>query len=97
MSGLRVLAEPFLAEPAQLLPARQQMAFTLMFHIIFVPIGVALPALMLIAEYKGLRRADAVASKLARRWSHVAALTFAVGGRRPALCCRSRWACCGPA
>ncbi|MET8151698.1 cytochrome ubiquinol oxidase subunit I [Actinoplanes sp. NPDC049668] len=79
MSSLTALAGPILAEPAQLLPARQQMAFTLMFHIIFVPIGVALPALMLIAEYKGLRRGDEVASRLARRWSHVAALTFAVG------------------
>jgi cytochrome bd ubiquinol oxidase subunit I len=69
----------FLAEPAQLLPAREQMAFTLMFHIILVPLGVALPALMLIANYKGLRRNDPVALKLARRWSHAAALTFAVG------------------
>ena len=79
MSGLRVLAEPILAEPAQLLPARQQMAFTLMFHIFFVPLGVALPSLMLIANFKGLRGNDAVALTLARRWSHVAALTFAVG------------------
>src|SRR4051794_20741252 len=68
-----------LAEPAQLLPAREQMAFTLMFHIIFVPLGVALPALMLIANYKGLRRNDPVALTLARRWSHAAGLTFAVG------------------
>ncbi|MDI1463976.1 cytochrome ubiquinol oxidase subunit I [Catellatospora sp. KI3] len=66
-------------QPAQLLPARSQMAFTLMFHIIFVPLGVALPALMLIANYKGLRRGDQVALTLARRWSHVAGLTFAVG------------------
>jgi cytochrome d ubiquinol oxidase subunit I len=79
MTGLTALAEPILAEPAQLLPARQQMAFTLMFHIVLVPIGVALPALMLIANYKGLRGNDPVALKLARRWSHVAALTFAVG------------------
>jgi cytochrome d ubiquinol oxidase subunit I len=68
-----------LAEPAQLLPARQQMAFTLMFHIILVPLGVALPTLMLIANYKGLRHADAVALKLARRWSHAGGLLFAVG------------------
>jgi cytochrome d ubiquinol oxidase subunit I len=68
-----------LAAPAQLLPAREQMAFTLMFHIILVPLGVALPALMLIANYKGLRRNDPVALKLARRWSHAAGLTFAVG------------------
>src|SRR5690349_8748611 len=69
----------FLAEPAQLLPARQQMALTLMFHIILVPLGVALPTLMLIANYKGLRRNDPVSLTLARRWSHAAGLTFAVG------------------
>jgi cytochrome d ubiquinol oxidase subunit I len=68
-----------LAAPAQLLPAREQMAFTLMFHIILVPMGVALPALMLIANYKGLKRNDTAALKLARRWSHAAALLFAVG------------------
>ncbi|GAA4719756.1 cytochrome ubiquinol oxidase subunit I [Phytohabitans rumicis] len=67
------------AEPAQLLPARSQMAFTLMFHIILVPMGVALPAIMLIANYKGLRHGDSVALTLARRWSHAAGLTFAVG------------------
>ncbi|MBV1853712.1 cytochrome ubiquinol oxidase subunit I [Catellatospora tritici] len=66
-------------QPAQLLPARNQMALTLMFHIVFVPLGVALPTLMLIANYKGLRRDDPVALKLARRWSHAAGLTFAVG------------------
>jgi cytochrome d ubiquinol oxidase subunit I len=65
--------------PAQLLPAREQMAVTLMFHIIFVPLGVALPTFMLIANYKGLRRNDSVAITLARRWSHAAGLTFAVG------------------
>lgn len=66
-------------EPAQLLPARSQMAFTLAFHIVLVPIGVALPAIMLIAHHRGLRTGDAVALTLARRWSHAAALTFAVG------------------
>lgn len=79
---LRLLAaEPFhlLAEPAQLLPARWQMAFTLAFHIILVPFGVALPAIMLIAHLKGLRKADQAALRLARRWSHAVALTFAVG------------------
>ena len=34
---------------------------------------------MLIANYKGLRRNDSVALTLARRWSHAAGLTFAVG------------------
>lgn len=48
------------AEPEQLLPARSLMAFTLMFHIIFVPIGVALPTIMLIANFKGLKRNEAL-------------------------------------
>jgi cytochrome d ubiquinol oxidase subunit I len=55
------------------------MAFTLGFHIILVPLGVVLPALMLIANYKGLRHRDDAAMLLARRWSHAAGLTFAVG------------------
>jgi cytochrome d ubiquinol oxidase subunit I len=68
-----------LADPVQLTPARTQMALTLAFHIILVPIGVVLPALMLIANYKGLRHGDKAAMTLARRWSHAAGLTFAVG------------------
>src|SRR5215217_4445347 len=59
--------------------ARSQMAFTLGFHIVLASLGVALPALMLIANYRGLRRDDADALLLARRWSHVVAVTFAVG------------------
>jgi cytochrome bd ubiquinol oxidase subunit I len=59
--------------------ARSQMAFTLGFHIVLASLGVAFPAFMLIANYRGLRRDDAVALLLARRWSHVVAVTFAVG------------------
>jgi cytochrome bd ubiquinol oxidase subunit I len=59
--------------------ARSQMAFTLGFHIILASLGVALPAIMLIANHRGLRRADADALLLARRWSKVVAVTFAVG------------------
>jgi cytochrome d ubiquinol oxidase subunit I len=66
-------------DPQQLLPAREQMAFTLGFHIILVPFGVAFTVLMLIANYRGIRRADPVALLLARRWSQVAAVLFAVG------------------
>jgi cytochrome bd ubiquinol oxidase subunit I len=67
------------ATPIQLTPARSQMAFTLAFHILLVPLGVALPTLMLIANYKALRHNDTAALTLARRWSHVAGLLFAVG------------------
>jgi cytochrome d ubiquinol oxidase subunit I len=64
---------------SQLTPARSQMAFTLGFHIILASLGVAFPAMMLIAHYRGLRRDDADALRLAQRWSKVAAVTFAVG------------------
>jgi cytochrome d ubiquinol oxidase subunit I len=59
--------------------ARSQMAFTLGFHIVLASLGVAFPAIMLIANYRGLRHNDADALLLARRWSQVVALTFAVG------------------
>jgi cytochrome bd ubiquinol oxidase subunit I len=55
------------------------MAFTLGFHIILASLGVAFPALMLIANYRGLKHDDADALLLARRWSKVVAVTFAVG------------------
>jgi cytochrome bd ubiquinol oxidase subunit I len=55
------------------------MAFTLGFHIILASLGVGFPALMLIANYIGLKRNDDVALGLAQRWSKVAAVTFAVG------------------
>jgi len=64
---------------SQLEAARSQMAFTLGFHIILASLGVAFPAIMLIANYRGLRRDDADALLLARRWSKVVAVTFAVG------------------
>ncbi|MEV6172578.1 cytochrome ubiquinol oxidase subunit I [Streptomyces sp. NPDC051954] len=65
--------------PAQLLPARELMAFTLASHIILVPLGVALPFITLVMHYRGLRRNDATALLLARRWSAVMAVQFAVG------------------
>jgi len=68
-----------LAASSEVLPAREQMAFTLGFHIIFASLGIAFPAYMLIANYIGLRRNDPDALELARRWSKVAAVTFAVG------------------
>ena len=67
------------SDPPQLLPAREQMAFTLGFHIVLVPFGVTFTILMLIANYLGLRRGDQDAMLLARRWSHVSAVLFAVG------------------
>jgi cytochrome d ubiquinol oxidase subunit I len=67
------------ADPPQLLPAREMMAFTLGFHIVLVPFGVALTFITLIANYRALRLGDTDALVLARRWSQVAAVLFAVG------------------
>ena len=59
--------------------ARSQMAFTLAFHIILVPLGVSWAFMALIANYRGLRHGDADALQLAQRWSKYMAVTFAVG------------------
>jgi cytochrome bd ubiquinol oxidase subunit I len=67
------------AAPAELLAARSQMAFTLGFHIVLACLGVGLPSLVVVANWIGLRRGDPVAMLLARRWSTVMAVTFAVG------------------
>ncbi|MEX0666141.1 MAG: cytochrome ubiquinol oxidase subunit I [Acidimicrobiia bacterium] len=67
------------SEPSQLLPARTQMAFTLGFHILLVPMGVAFTFITLLVHFRGLRRGDEVALRLAQRWSKVAAVLFAVG------------------
>lgn len=66
------------SEPA-LLPSRIQMAFTLAYHVLLVPMGVALPALTLLMEGVGIWRKDPVALRIARRWSVVMAVQFAVG------------------
>src|SRR3954454_12533984 len=68
-----------LAATTHLLAAREQMAFTLGFHIILASLGVAFPAITLIANYRGWRKGDDDAMELARRWSKVMAVTFAVG------------------
>src|SRR3954469_13079159 len=64
---------------SQVEAARSQMAFTLAFHIILASVGVAFPALMLIANYRGLPHDDQDALPRARGWSKVVAVTFAVG------------------
>jgi cytochrome d ubiquinol oxidase subunit I len=55
------------------------MAFTLMFHIVLVPLGVSWAFMTLIANYRGLRHDDHDALVLAQRWSKYMAVTFAVG------------------
>jgi cytochrome d ubiquinol oxidase subunit I len=62
-----------------LLAARTQMAISLGFHIIFAEIGIAMPLLMVLAEWMGHRTGDLAYRQLARRWARGVAILFAVG------------------
>ncbi|GAA3525455.1 cytochrome ubiquinol oxidase subunit I [Aeromicrobium flavum] len=66
-------------EPEGLLPARQQMALSLGWHIILASFGVAFPAIIWAAHWRGVYRGDDVALNLARRWAKVSAVLFAIG------------------
>ncbi len=71
---------PLIADAgSNLLAARNQMGFTLGFHIVLACFGVAFPAMMLIAEWRGRKRDDEAALRLARNWSKGVAVLFAVG------------------
>jgi cytochrome bd ubiquinol oxidase subunit I len=63
----------------EVVPARAQMATTLGFHIILACLGIALPTIVLVAEFIGLRRSNEVAMVLARRWSQAMGVLVAVG------------------
>jgi len=62
-----------------LLAARSQMAMSLAFHIIFAAIGIAMPLLMVIAEWRFLRTKDEIYLTLAKRWAKGTSILFAVG------------------
>jgi cytochrome d ubiquinol oxidase subunit I len=55
------------------------MAVSLGFHIVFAALGVGLPLLLLIAEYRANRTGDRIWMALARRWAKALAILFAVG------------------
>ncbi|MEP6917062.1 MAG: cytochrome ubiquinol oxidase subunit I [Acidobacteriota bacterium] len=59
--------------------ARAQMELSLGFHIIFSAIGMAMPVMMLLAEWRWIRHGDRDARALARTWSRLTAVTFAIG------------------
>ena len=65
--------------PGNVVPDRAQMATTLGFHIILACLGIALPSIVLLAEFIGLRRRDETAMRLARRWSQAMGVLIAVG------------------
>jgi cytochrome d ubiquinol oxidase subunit I len=62
-----------------LLAGRLQMAISLGFHIIFAVAGIAMPLMMVIAEWKWLRTKKDVYLTLAKHWSKGTAILFAVG------------------
>jgi cytochrome bd-type quinol oxidase subunit 1 len=64
---------------SDILAARSQMAMSLVFHIIFAAIGVALPLMMVIAEALWLRTQDATYLCVAKRWAKGTAILFAIG------------------
>ena len=73
MHGVRALAQP------DLFYARQQMAFSLGAHIVLASIGMSVPFLVVLAEWKGRRTGDPVYATLARRWAKALGVLFAVG------------------
>lgn len=73
---LLVLAQA--ATESDLLAARNQMALSLGWHIVLASFGVAFPAIIFAMHVRGLR-GDDDALLLARRWSKVAGVLFAVG------------------
>src|SRR5829696_7208116 len=75
MPDVAVLAD----SASNLLAARNQMGFTLGFHIVLACFGVAFPLVMLTAEWYGHRKQDPEALRLARNWSKGVAVLFAVG------------------
>ena len=64
---------------SDLLAARSQMAMSLAFHIIFAVVGIAMPVLMVLAEWRWRRSGDPIFLELAHRWAKGTAILFAVG------------------
>ena len=62
-----------------LLAARIQMGTSLVFHIVFAVVGMAMPLLMVIAEVCYRKTRNKVYLELAKRWMKGTAVMFAVG------------------
>jgi cytochrome d ubiquinol oxidase subunit I len=74
--AVEILAQ---ASDANLFAAREMMALSLGWHILFVPFGITFPAIMLFTEWLGMRTGDPLYRTIARRWSHAMLVLFAVG------------------
>jgi cytochrome d ubiquinol oxidase subunit I len=64
---------------SDLFAARTQMALSLGFHIVFAEIGIAMPLMMVLAEWRWRRTGEDVYLRLAKRWAKGSAILFAVG------------------
>jgi cytochrome d ubiquinol oxidase subunit I len=64
---------------AYLLQARQMQALSFSVHIPLVCFGIALPAIILYAEWRYLRTGDELYRTLAKRWTRIMAALFAIG------------------
>jgi cytochrome bd ubiquinol oxidase subunit I len=64
---------------SDLLAAQSQMGMSLGFHIIFAVIGVSLPLMMTIAEWRWRSTGDPVYLQLAKRWAKGTTILFAAG------------------
>ncbi len=62
-----------------LLAARTLMAMSLGYHIIFAIIGMAMPLLMVLAEWRWIRTGQEVYLSIAKRWAKGTAIFFAIG------------------
>jgi cytochrome d ubiquinol oxidase subunit I len=67
------------ATEADFRAARTQMALSLGWHIVVACFGVGMPALVLLAEWRGQRTGDPAYRLLARRWARAMGVLFAVG------------------
>ncbi len=59
--------------------ARLQFAFTIAFHYIFPPLSIGLGVVLVVMEGFYLRTGDAVYHRMARFWTKIFGLTFAIG------------------
>jgi cytochrome bd ubiquinol oxidase subunit I len=59
--------------------ARSLMGLSLAFHICFTAIGIGLPLMLCLSEGLALRTGNEVYHAMARRWTRVAAVLFAIG------------------
>jgi cytochrome bd ubiquinol oxidase subunit I len=66
-------------QPVDLMAARMQMALSLGWHIVIACFGVGMPAITVLAEWRGHRTGDANYALLARRWAKAMGVLFAVG------------------